>query len=226
MADTSWIVNPMLAERNRLAKALNKKILKLERAGVTWGAIQKYKDFIEEYYGPSRYGNLRFPEKRTATSAKKWNRGISLRRELDMLEFFMYQPKLPQERKWKTMDPKEALAHMDRTRAAFASMGLTFPNDSVMREFLESESWRTLKKQYGSKLAIRLAGTREYREKRSGRRSSVQVMDQRLARFMKRRGEGYDIKDTPPSEIMRIFGLHAESLADYLKAESEDDLPL
>lgn len=222
MAKESWMDNAMLAERNRLAKALNQRMVRLERADVDYGAIVQYQDFIKEYYGVSKTGKLRFPERRWAETSEKWNRSISLRREVDVLNYFMYQPQLPKERKWKTIFPAGAKATMKKYRDTFASYGLTFPNDYVMREFLESESWRAMKKMYDSKIAVRLAGTRKYRTGGKDKRTSVEVMDERLAKFIKRMGEGYNIKNMTAEDVAKIFGVKTAKITEFMM---EDDLP-
>ena len=123
----------------------------LEKAGIDFGAIVQYKDYIEEYYGASRYGKLRFPERRTAASSQNWKVNRSLRAELDILEYFWNQPNVPASKKWKTVTVKGAREVMDKTRSNFAAMGLHFKDDKLMREFLESESWKSLKKMNSNK---------------------------------------------------------------------------
>lgn len=224
MADTSWIVNPMLAERNRLAKALNKRIRTLEKAGIDFGAIVQYKDYIEEYYGTSRYGKLRFPERRTAASSASWKVNRSLRAELDILEYFWNQPNVPEDRKWKTVTVKGARELMEKTRQNFAAMGLHFNDDKLMREFLESESWKSLKKIYGSKLAIRLAGTRRFTHGNERRASTVEAMDRRLAQFIKRQGKNYDLRNMSAEDVQKVFGISSQNIVDLIS--DADDLPL
>ena len=220
MAD--WTTNAMLAERNRLAKMLNQRMVRLERAGIDFGAIAQYKEWIQEYYGESKTGLLRFPEKRKAGTAENWNINISLRRELDKLEYFAYQPGLAPDKKWKTQTVGGAHKYVSNMRTRFAAMGLKFPSEDVMLDFLKSESWRTLKKIYSSSVAIRLAGTRQYRQSKKGRASSVEVMDRQLAKFMKRRGDSFDIRNMSSAEIAKVFGLRSQSLLDIME---EDDLP-
>lgn len=224
MANTSWINNPMLAERNRLAKALNRRIRTLEKAGIDFGAIAQYKDYIEEYYGKSKSGLLRFPERRTAASTQNWNVNRSLRAELDILEYFWNQPNLPSDKKWKTTTVKGAREVMEQTRQRFSAMGLHFKDQKLMREFLESESWKSLKKIYGSKLAIRLAGTRRFSQGNASRASTVEAMDKRLSQFIKRQGKNYDLRNMSSEQIQRVFGISSQNIVDLIS--EADDLPL
>lgn len=221
MAKRDWTINPMLAERNRLAKLLNQRLVRFERAGINYGAVQQYRQWIEEYYGTSKTGKLRFPEKRTATSAENWKIKVSLRRELDILDYFVNQPELSKAKKWKTQTVAGALKYKEEMKARFAAMGLTFPSDDIMFEFLKSESWKVLKKIYGSDLAIRLSGTRQYKKGNMLRRSSVQKMDAELNKFLKRMGEGYDVKDMSAEQVEEIFGLHSNSIVDVIRKTSD-----
>lgn len=210
-----WTHNAMLAERNRLAKLLNQRIVRLERAGVEYGAIEKYKDWISEYYGTSKTGLLRFPEKRTAKTAESWNVNVSLRRELDILSYFSNA-------EWQTATVGGVRALEKKRLQQFAAMGLKFPSVAVMNEFLKSESWKALKKIYGSAMAVRLAGMRNFRKGTKKRKSTVEAMENRLQRFLKRMGTNYDLRNMDADEIARIFGLDSE---DILEAIEEDDLP-
>lgn len=207
--------NALIAERNRLAKMLNQRMLRLEKAGIDFGAITKYKDWIEEYYGISKTGKLRFPEKRTAKSAEKWNVNVSLRRELDILNYFATGAG------WKTSTVSGAKDVVRKRREKFEFMGLKFPSDEVMNEFLKSESWQALKKIYGSSLAIRLVGKKRFSAGSKNRRSTVKVMDDRLQKFMKRLGNGYDLRNLGIEDIEKIFGLDSE---DIIEAIDEDEV--
>lgn len=211
-----WTSNAMLAERNRLAKMLNQRMVRLERAGIDYGAISKYKEWIGEYYGVSKTGLLRFPEKRKAESSKYWNVDISLRRELDKLTYFAGA-------EWETATVRGARAVEQRRKERFEFMGLKFPSTQVMNEFLKSESWKTLKKIYGSALAIRLAGKRKFSKGAEGRRSTVQVMDAKLQKFLKRMGSGYDLRNMDTEDIQKIFGLDSEDIIEAI--EEADELP-
>ena len=207
----------MLAERNRLAKLLNQRMVRLEKAGIDYGAIRRYKEFIAEYYGESKTGKLRFPEKRFAESAKSWNKAIALRREADILAYFAGED-------FKTSTPARAKATEARMIAQFEALGLKFPNREVMLEFLNSESWKTVKKIYGSKLAVRLMGMKQLRRGSKDRRSSVEAMDARLQKFLKRMGSGYDVRTMDEEDIARVFGLDSEDILEAI--EEGDDLPL
>lgn len=207
----------MLAERNRLAKVLNQRMVRLEKAGIDYGAIRRYKEFISEYYGESKTGKLRFPEKRSAESAGSWYRSISLRREADILAYFAGED-------FKTSTPARAKATEERMIAQFEALGLKFPNREVMLEFLNSESWKAVKKIYGSKLAVRLMGIKQLKRGSKGRRSSVEAMDARLQKFLKRMGSGYDVRSMSADDIARVFGLASEDILEAI--EEGDDLPL
>ena len=195
---------------------LNQRIVRLERAGYNYGAIAQWKDWIWEYYGVSKTGLLRFPEKRKAGTADNWNVNISLRRELDKLEYFAGA-------NWETATVKGAKAVEQRRMERFSEMGLRFPSTKVMNEFLQSESWKTLKKIYGSALAVRLAGKRKFNKGSRGRRSTVQVMDAKLNRFLKRMGDGYDLRNMDLEDIQKIFGLDSQDIMEAI--EETEDLP-
>lgn len=213
-----WVGSAMLAERNRLAKLLNQRMVRLEKAGINYGAITKYKEFINEYYGESKSGLMRFPEKRTPASAENWNVNISLRRELDLLNYFSSAD-------WQTATVRGARKLEKQRKERFAEFGLHFPSTEVMNEFLKSESWQVLKKIYGSALALRLAGKRNFRKGTEGRASTVQAMDRRLQKFISRMGEGYDLRRMDSDQVQKIFGLSADTIMEAIE-ESEDLLPL
>ena len=214
-----WVGSAMLAERNRLAKLLNQRMLRLERADIDYGAITKYKDWIKEYYGVSKTGKLRFPEARTENGIKNWKHRVSLRRELDVLSYFASAD-------WETATVKGARKLEKRRLENFEKKyGIHFPSTKVMNEFLESESWKVLKKIYGSSLALRLAGRRTYSKGGAGRKSTVAAMDERLQKFLKSRGSGYDVRNMTTEHIQYVFGLRSESLIDVIN-DMEDRLPL
>lgn len=214
-----WVGSAMLAERNRLAKLLNQRMVRLEKAGINYGAIAQYKDWVKEYYGESKSGKLRFPERRTASSAARWNHGVSLRRELDILNYFATA-------NWATATVSGARKLMQQRRENFENkFGLHFPSEQIMNEFLQSESWKVLKKIYGSGLALRLAGKRKYRRGSEKARSTVAAMDARLAAFLERRGDNYNLRDMSSEDIQAIFGLSSKTITQTIE-EMEDKLPL
>lgn len=213
-----WVGSAMLAERNRLAKLLNQRMVRLEKAGINYGAIAQYKDWIKEYYGPSKTGLYRFPEKRTVNSAARWNIGISLRRELDVLSRLASND-------WITSTPAGTRKLEQQRKERFAQFGLKFKDTKIMNEFLESESWKVLKKIYGSSMALRLAGKRRFQKGTENRRSTVAAMDARLDKFMKKLGDGFDARKMTSEEIQKIFGLSADTIMEAIE-ESEDLLPL
>ena len=53
------------------------------------------------------------------------------------------------------------------------------------------------------------------------RRSSVQKMDAELNKFLKRMGEGYDVKDMSAEQVEEIFGLHSNSIVDVIRKTSD-----
>lgn len=214
-----WVGSAMLAERNRLAKLLNQRMVRLEKGGIDYGAIAQYKDWVREYYGESKTGKLRFPERRTESSAAGWKRGVSLRRELDILNYFASA-------NWATATVSGARKLMQQRRENFENkFGLHFPSEQIMNEFLQSESWKVLKKIYGSALALRLAGKRNFRSGTDKARSTVAAMDARLQKFLQRRGDGYNVREMGSEDIQRIFGLSSDTITDTIE-EMEDRLPL
>lgn len=214
-----WVGSAMLAERNRLAKMLNQRMVRLEKAGINYGAIAQYKDWVKEYYGESKTGKLRFPERRTASSASKWKHNVSLRKELDKLNYFAST-------NWITSTVSGTRQLEKQRKENFENaFGLHFPRVEIMNEFLESESWKVLKKIYGSALALRLAGKRKYRRGTEKSRSTVAAMDARLAAFLERRGDNYNLREMTSEDIQAIFGLSSKTITQTIE-EMEDKLPL
>lgn len=134
----------MAKERNKLAKRLNQRMLRLERRGITTGVIQEYKDWVEKF-GTS---GGRISEKRRA-------KGISLRAEYFKIQSMLQAP-TGTITGWKNIQAK-------RMKTFESRYGIKFSSGQEFVDFIQSEYFKELSKLYDSKQAIRIVSESKYK---------------------------------------------------------------
>lgn len=132
----------MLKERNRLARNLSDRMRNLRKAGIDYGAIREYEDYLERYYPGQK------------TIGKRRNTQVSLK-----AEYFKLQTLLSQE----TSSLRGVKEINRKRRKTFSERyGIKFKNDEELRNFVQSEYFKQLSKIFDSKQAVTLIGQSKY----------------------------------------------------------------
>ena len=131
----------LYAIRKKLAKRLNQRMRRLERAGIDYGAIKSYKKDVARYYP----GNKGFKESLGKT------KGISVKHEISLLQNLLNlaTSTLPGIKKIR----KKAMATFEEKYA------VKFKNVQQYEDFITSETWKKLEELYGSGTALDLIAT-------------------------------------------------------------------
>lgn len=126
----------LYAIRKKLAKRLNQRMRRLERAGIDYGAIKIYKQDVARYYP----GNKGFKESLGKT------KGISVKHEISLLQNLLNLPTstLPGIKKIR----KKA---MDTFEERY---NVKFKNVQQYEDFIASSTWEKLDQLYGSATAL------------------------------------------------------------------------
>lgn len=118
--------------RKKLAKRLNQRMRRLERAGIEYGAIKMYKKEVARYYA----GNKGFKESLGKT------KGISVRHEISLIQNLLNRPT-------STM---QGIRNVHRkAQHKFEELyHVKFKNVSQYEDFIESKTWEKMEDLYGS----------------------------------------------------------------------------
>ena len=134
---------------------------RLEKAGINYGAIQEYKDFIEKHY-PGR----------KSISEKKQTKGISLRGEIYKLQSILDMPT-------STVTGIRKIENK-RLETFKKKYGIEFENSEELRKFVQSDYFKQLSKIYSSKQAVRIVSESKY---------SIDEINNRLQDFRLKTGK-------------------------------------
>ena len=124
--------------RKKLAKRLNQRMRRLERAGIEYGAIKMYKKEVARYYA----GNKGFKESLGKT------KGISVRHEISLIQNLLNRPT-------STM---QGIRNVHRkAQHKFEELyHVKFKNVSQYEDFILSKTWEKMEDLYGSGTAFDL----------------------------------------------------------------------
>lgn len=126
----------LYAIRKKLAKRLNQRMRRLEKAGIDYGAIKIYKQDVARYY----------PENKGFKESLGKTKGISVKHEISLLQNLLNLPTstLPGIKKIR----KKAMGTFE-TR-----YGVKFKNVQQYEDFINSVTWKKLDELYGSGTAL------------------------------------------------------------------------
>nr|DAU90361.1 MAG TPA: hypothetical protein [Caudoviricetes sp.] len=126
----------LYAIRKKLAKRLNQRMRRLERAGIDYGAIKIYKQDVARYYT----GNKGFKESLGKT------KGISVKHEISLIQNLLNLPTstVPGIKKIR----KKAMATFEER------YNVKFKNVQEYEDFIQSSTWKKLEELYGSGTAL------------------------------------------------------------------------
>lgn len=126
----------LYAIRKKLAKRLNQRMRRLERAGIDYGAIKMYREEVARYYA----GNKGFKESLGKT------KGISVKHEISLIQNLLNLPTstLPGIKKIR----KKAMATFEER------YNVKFKNLQQYEDFIASSTWKKLDELYGSATAL------------------------------------------------------------------------
>lgn len=129
--------------RRTLAKRLNQRMRRLERAGIEYGAIKMYKKDVARYYT----GRKGFTESRGKT------KGLTVKHEIALIQNLLNRPTstLPgiKEIRKKAMNTFEE------------KYNVKFKNVKEYEDFIESDTWKKMDQLYGSGTALDLIAVSE-----------------------------------------------------------------
>lgn len=131
----------LYAIRKKLAKRLNQRMRRLERAGIDYGAIKMYRQDVARYYP----GNKGFKESLGKT------KGISVKHEISLLQKLLNLPTstLPGIKKIRK-----------KTMATFEERyNVKFKNVQEYEDFIESETWKKMENLFGSNTTLDIIAT-------------------------------------------------------------------
>lgn len=122
--------------RRKLAKRLNQRMRRLERAGIDYGAIKMYRQDLARYYA----GKKGFTESRGKTT------GISVKHEISLIQNLLNLPTstLPGIKKIR----KKAMSTFE------SRYNVKFKNVQEYEDFIASETWKKLDEMFGSGTAL------------------------------------------------------------------------
>lgn len=126
----------LYAIRKKLAKRLNQRMRRLERAGIDYGAIKIYKQDVARYYP----GNKGFKESLGKT------KGLSVKHEISLIQNLLNLPTstLPGIKKIR----KKAMGTFEDR------YNVKFKNVQQYEDFIASSTWKKLEELYGSGTAL------------------------------------------------------------------------
>ena len=115
----------------------------LEKAGIDYGAIREYKDFLEKYY----------PGKKRISESKR-TKGMSYRGEIYKLQSMLNMPT-------STLSGIKSIENK-RINTFKEKYGIEFENAEELKNFVQSEYFKQLSKMYTSKQAVRIVAESKY----------------------------------------------------------------
>lgn len=126
----------LYAIRKKLAKRLNQRMRRLERAGIDYGAIKMYREELARYYA----GNKGFKESLGKT------KGISVKHEISLIQNLLNRP-------------TSTLQGIHRIRKKAMNTfeekyNVKFKNVQEYEDFIESETWKKMENLFGSNTAL------------------------------------------------------------------------
>lgn len=133
----------LYAIRKKLAKRLNQRMRRLERAGIDYGVIKMYRKEVARYYT----GNKGFKESLGKT------KGITVKHEISIIQSLLNRP-------------TSTLQGIRRIRKKAMNTfeekyNIHFKNVQEYEDFIESDTWKKMDKLYGSTTALDLIATTE-----------------------------------------------------------------
>lgn len=131
----------LYAIRKKLAKRLNQRMRRLERAGIDYGAIKMYREEVARYYT----GNKGFKESLGKT------KGISVKHEISLIQNLLNRP--TSTRQGITRIRKKAMHTFEE------KYGVKFKNVQEYEDFIESETWKKMENLFGSSTALDIIAT-------------------------------------------------------------------
>ena len=174
-------ISPENRIRNKLAKRLNQRMRTLEKAGIDYGAIREYKDYLEKYYP----GRKRLPEK-----GKQRPSNVSYRSQIYKFQSIMDMPT-------GSLSGINAI-NRKRMRTFKERYGIEFKDTEELKAFVESEYFADLTKIYKSKQAVRIIAESKY---------DLEEIQGRYQTF--RAKTGRDIISS--SNLLRVLGFRNKS---------------
>lgn len=122
----------LYAIRKKLAKRLNQRMRRLERAGIDYGAIKMYRQEVARYYA----GNRGFKESLGKT------KGISVKHEISLIQNLLNRP----------TSTKQGIRNIHRkAQHKFEELyHVKFKNVSQYEDFIESKTWEKMEDLFGS----------------------------------------------------------------------------
>lgn len=122
----------LYAIRKKLAKRLNQRMRRLERAGIDYGAIKMYRQEVARYYA----GNRGFKESLGKT------KGISVKHEISLIQNLLNRPT-------STMQGIRNI-HRKAQHKFEELYHVKFKNVSQYEDFIESKTWEKMEDLFGS----------------------------------------------------------------------------
>lgn len=122
----------LYAIRKKLAKRLNQRMRRLERAGIDYGAIKMYRQEVARYYA----GNRGFKESLGKT------KGISLKHEISLIQNLLNRPT-------STMQGIRNI-HRKAQHKFEELYHVKFKNVSQYEDFIDSKTWEKMEDLFGS----------------------------------------------------------------------------
>lgn len=122
----------LYAIRKKLAKRLNQRMRRLERAGIDYGAIKMYREELARYYA----GNKGFKESLGKT------KGISVKHEISLIQNLLNRP----------TSTLQGIRNIHRkAQHKFEEIyHVKFKNVSQYEDFIESKTWEKMEDLFGS----------------------------------------------------------------------------
>ena len=131
----------LYAIRKKLAKRLNQRMRRLERAGIDYGAIKMYREEVARYYAR----NKGFKESLGKT------KGISVKHEISLIQNLLNRPtstlqgiRIIRKKAMHTFDEK---------------YNVKFKNVQEYEDFIESETWKKMENLFGSNTTLDIIAT-------------------------------------------------------------------
>lgn len=122
----------LYAIRKKLAKRLNQRMRRLERAGIDYGAIKMYREELARYYA----GNKGFKESLGKT------KGISVKHEISLIQNLLNRPT-------STLQGIRNI-HRKAQHKIEEIYHVKFKNVSQYEDFIESKTWEKMEDLFGS----------------------------------------------------------------------------
>lgn len=131
----------LYAIRKKLAKRLNQRMRRIERAGIDYGAIKIYKQDVARYYP----GNKGFKESLGKT------KGISVKHEISLIQNLLNLPTSTVQ--GITRIRKKAMGKFEE------KYGVKFKNVQQYEDFIDSKTWEKMENLFGSNTALDIIAT-------------------------------------------------------------------